>query len=236
MTNDQLNDLSMFDTVDMHFEEHWAAIDRIPRFARAVKSFRTKTAQIRRTAGVQKSVAEGKTDHKLRAQEAFTIAVNLVRSILLALALDIGNAELQKKMNMPEYKFRSLRDSEQLDYAKIVLAETEQYKKELEESGISQEILDDLGKQIETCAKAISKRDHSQVQKTNSTGDLDQLFSETRAFLRNTLDNHIELFRLSDPQMYNEYWIARQIRRLGIRHEKPEPAPEPAPPAAVEQQ
>ena len=236
MNNDQLNDLTMFEKVDTHLEEHKDEIGSIPRFARTVKTFRSKLAKIRKTAGVQKSVANGTTDNKLQAQEAFILVVNMVRSILLAEAEENENAELAKKMSMTENMFRALRDSEQLDYANIVLAETEPYKKELEESGITQEILDNLASQIEKCAKAIGKRDHSQVQKTNSTGDLDLLFSETRRLLKKTLDNRIELFRISNPQFYNEYWIAREVHRLGVRHQKPEPTPEPLPPTSPDQQ
>jgi len=148
-----------------------------------------------------------------------------VRAALFALALELGNVELQKKMELSERQFRALRDPEQIDYAKTILAEALTFEKELEESGVTKAILDDLDAHISGITNAKAKRDHSQLLRTNSTSDLEILFSTTRAFLKKTLDSLMEPFRISDPQFYNEYLLARQIKHLGIRHNKPDQPP-----------
>ena len=137
MNNGQFNEESMFDTVENLFEVNLEKFSGITRLAAAVSRFHGFNQQIKLTSGVQKNVTTGKTQTKKATQESLLLLANIVRAALFALALELGNVELEKKMELSERQFRALRDPEQIDYAKTILAEALPFEKELEESGVT---------------------------------------------------------------------------------------------------
>jgi hypothetical protein len=60
-----------------------------------------------------------------------------------------------------------------------------------------------------------------------ANAELESLFDETTDFLEEQLDAAVNSIRSKSSAFYNAYFASRNIKNIGIRHEKTETPPAP---------
>lgn len=198
------------------------AVGGVGGFAESVAAFGQLLDSINAKAKEVDHASAGKTDAKADAEEALVEQLVKVSSALTIYARRQKDAELRKKVFLPESEFRRARDTELVTMGSGILALVEEHATGLAGLGIPAEEVTKLGTRLETYRAALGNRESGVAQRVGARAALDELFAQADEMIREELDQFAELARGAFPQFYEEYHSARMIKDLGMRR-KPKP-------------
>jgi hypothetical protein len=229
MTAEQSNKFSMYSATANVMKSH---VDRITGTAALVASYDRFDALLEQITQKDKErigKTAGKVAAKDEAEDALVMATVIVSSGVAALARSKGNAQLKEAVHIPESRLRHARPSDQLNMAKVTYDLAKANGQELVSYGISTTMLDDLKSRTtayENCVKEVAS---GMAERTGARTAVSDLFVQADEVLKEELDRMMQVFRVTDPEFYNDYRAARVIKDIGVRHTKPG---QPATPAA----
>ena len=225
MTKTQESQLKMFIVLVYFLELNLDKIKLFPLIVAGMNLVKGFIGKIQDAARLQATIAEGKTDEKLKAQEALIVVTDQVRRALFVIAKNEGNEQLKKTMKGPEGVVRKKREVELLRFAGIVRDEAALRGEALAGAGVTAEVRALLASSYKSYDDAIKDRNESKHGRTGSTGDIDTLTKDAMEVVVETLDNLMKGFEASDPAFHADYLKHRVVTTLGVRHAHNEPEP-----------
>lgn len=220
------NRLSMYHGVDTVLTENAPLYAELAALVAASKSFSDLLAKLGAKSIEVDEATKGKTRTKAQAEDDLVDVLMPVGSALWAYATASRDTEMAARTRINDSMLRRVRDTELLGKAKGVHAEAAAKLAGLADYGITQPTLDDLSAKIEAYSAALGNRESSVAERIGAREALAGLFAEADSVLEQ-IDAIMELMRANSVQFYNEYFAARVIKDVGIRHRAEEPAAEP---------
>jgi hypothetical protein len=232
MQNYQENKLRMYKTVSACLEAHAALVTSVPSFDKMRLEFAGLIARIGETDMLIRGATDGKTAHKRDTREALMAALLPVASVLALYAHEAGMQDVKAAADHSETAFRAFRELELLNRATDIMRSADDRAEAIEAYGVTAAMRDSLRKGIADYEAAIDGREAGGVTRMSARAALSRLFEEADTLLNESMDRQMEIFRATQPGFYEEYFNARSIKLLGIRHRRPEEAPPPLPAAS----
>ena len=215
-----------------------------PALATAKGDIETLVQQIKDKGRDKREATAGKTEKKQQAEDAMILALVKVASSLYSFARRTKKSEVAAIADVTESQLRKIRDTELASMATSIHTSALANVAALADYGVTPAVLTDL--QTKTAAfstpacrnalrragTALGDRESSVAERVGAGAALGDLFDQMDELLKDELDRLIETVRESERDFYNEYFAARVIKDIGIRHTKPnQPPPTPPPPA-----
>lgn len=236
MNKTQENKLTMYETVVMVLQNHEGTVAGVAPLARAKQEVSELLQRIKDKGRSKREATAGKTEAKEAARAALVRSVLQAASGLYSFGRRAPNAEAAAIADVNESRLRRMRDTELASRATSIHARCTEHLAALADYGIVAATLADLNGKIEAYASALAGREAGVAVRVGATAELSALFRQMDDLLRDELDRLVELARETNPPFYREYFAARVVKELGVRHEaRPsgnasQPAAPPAPP------
>jgi len=220
MTGEQANKFSMYSATVNVLKAHLGSTTVIPAFAGAYERFDDLLDEIGVKDKERVSKTSGKVAAKDEAEDSMAMATVIVSSGLVALAKSKNNVQLKDAAHIMESRFRHSRPTEQLNTAKLTYDLAVANKEDLAQFGITSAMLDDLKARIAAYETAVKEVSSGMAERSGARSAVSDLFVQADEVLKDELDRMMQIFRVTDPEFYNDYRSARVIRDLGVRHGK----------------
>ncbi len=217
------NKLSMYHAVNTVLKNNAPAYADIPALSAAAQSMENLITDIGVKSSEFDKAIRGKTETKAQAEDDLVEALMPVGSALWAYASGRRDQEMMARANINDSMLRRMRDTELLAKAKSIHTEATAQVSELADLSITQATLDDLAAKIKAFGDALGSRESSVAERSGAKTALSDLFSQADSLL-DRIDAMMQLLRAKATQFFNEYFAARVIKDVGIRH-RPEAPP-----------
>jgi hypothetical protein len=227
MTNLQESKLKSYNSILSILKDYQETIRPVPAVLRTQTRLQELVARIDGAHTEYGLAIAGKTKLKHDAREALIMALLPVAGSLSAYAHENAKADVKSRAGFSENRFRSMRELELIDNACSVHSAASEHASAIEEFGITKEHLAALRAAIDAYRAMIDGRQVGSVARQDAHSTVAQLFSKVDELLSEVLDRQMELFRAVRPEFYERYFLARNYRVLGVRHE-PQPPEQPA--------
>jgi len=153
----------------------------------------------------------GYTKNKnLAKQELAHNLVNITSSIC-SFANDTGKNELYEEFNVPISKVSRKSDSDIVNYANTVLAESDKYKKELEPYQVTADELVNLTKETKAYSDILLVPAQEKKERAVSTDKIKKLITEGLQVMKRSIDFDMVHYKDSDADLYETYENLREI-------------------------
>ncbi len=229
MNKIQENKRTMYEAILALMTANAAKIAAMPAFAASETSFRNVVAQIEGKSQEYNHATTGKVNVKREAEAALITETLAMAAALFAYARKQKNAELKAKATVTESVLRLMRDTERVTQANAILGLVNANLQALADYGITQEKATAYQGKIAVFAAAVGGRESSIAERAGARTSLVDLFRQADELLREELDRCMELLRATEQQFYTEYFAARIVKDLGLRHRQPTNGTQPAP-------
>ncbi len=229
MKDSQENKLTMYEAVLSLLRLKLAIITSIPALLNSRDEFALKITEIKEMARQKREVTAGKRAAKADAENILISVLMSVGSALFSFGRKIKDSELQALSNIRVSRLEDMRDTELVSKAETVYGKLQENIDKLSDYNITPEIVTDLRIKIDNFANALGERESAAAKGAGATANLKALFNQADEMLYDDMDRLIELLRESNGEFYNEYFAARVIKDLGIRHRTDEPVTPPPP-------
>lgn len=220
------NKLSMYHGVQAVLANNSGTYADIAALGTAATSFGAAVDAIGGKSVEFDKAIKGKSQAKLQAEDDLVEVLMPVGSALWALGSVTRDQEMMARAKLNDSMLRRMRDTDLLARAKAIHQEAVPHLEALAAYSVTQERLDDLDAKIKGFESALGNRESSVAERSGAKAALADLFNEADTLL-DQIDAMMELVRTKASQFYNEYFAARVIKDVGIRHRPEEPAAEP---------
>jgi hypothetical protein len=222
MDKRQENRQSMWGGLGTVLMENKASVEKIPAFAEAVKDFTVTTAKARDEIAIADTSTDGKVAAKDAAEDLLIRSLTATCASLKAYAHKTGNAELAVKADYAPSDLFNMRDTELEDTTAIIIGLADEHAADLVAHGTTAEKLATLKQRSTAYSDSLKGQSSGSATRGSSRQTAAELVARVGSIIENQLDQYIEQFAEDDPKFYKAYWIARNIRHLGIRHKQKE--------------
>jgi hypothetical protein len=229
MRDNQENKLTMYEAVVKLLEQNDGLIATVPAFVGAKDNLVTSINKVKKEARQQKEATAGKRAAKVDAENELIRIIMSAGSALYSYGRKIKDHEMQDVANVRVSKLEDMRDTELVNKAEMIYAKLLANVADLTDYQITAATVTEFRAKIDNFANALGVRESSAARSTGATANLQMYFTEADDILNEDMDRMMEMFKQSEPGFYNEYFAARVIKNLGIRHEVEEPVT-PTPP------
>ncbi len=220
MTSNQNNKYTMYRSTVEVLEKNSAKTAGLPAFAVSFDKFDGLVEQISEKDKERMTKTSGKGNARDEAEDALVLGTVIVSSAITAYASSVGNAQLKGTVKFSETHLRYVRTSEQLNIAKVVLDLATANLAALASFGVTQTVLDDLKARIAAYDAASRQVSSGQAERVGARTAVADLFNQADEVLKEEIDPLMQFFRVSQPELYNDYRAARVIKDIGVRHGK----------------
>ncbi|MFI5218325.1 MAG: hypothetical protein ACHQNT_02470 [Bacteroidia bacterium] len=211
MTKDQEDILNMYQATDDILQTHnavWAA--NVP-FAAVVTQLEADVDAIEDLRDIQEADTTGVAQDKQNKRQDLENQTYTAGSIIGFYASSVNNRELLEKVNFTRTELKEARDNELPGMAEQVHEEAVANAVAVLPFGLTGAMTTALDTAISGFVTYISKPRAAKSETSAATGQLPPLFDDTTKLLAEQIDGGMELFRVSSPAFYNEYFNARII-------------------------
>ncbi len=202
----------------------------IPAFEESYEKLSGLVVQIRDKDKERMGKTAGRVAAKDEVEDSMVTATVIVASALAALARKKGNTQLKEAIHIKEGYLRHTRSSEQINRAKLTYDLAKANEQELAAFAITPTMLEDLKSRIAAFEEALKDVSTGVAERVGARSMLSELFVQVDEVFKEEIDPMMQVFRVTNPEFYNEYRSARVIKDLGVRHARPgQPAAPGAP-------
>lgn len=225
MNKTEENRYTMYRQVLTLLEKNLPVLETIPNFKPAIEEFRVVYDNIAAADTEYGNATGGKlTDFEL-AEEKMTAALAEAVKYLKVVAKSAGNNELLDKVDYSPREFQRMRDSN-LSVTALMIADTVAANiAVLQGYNYTAANLEKLRALVNDFTLKLNAKEESYTGKPNLKTRIKDLFAAADELLKNKIDFLADLFEETNPEFYNNYYSARVVKNLGIRHEKTENEP-----------
>jgi len=213
MTKDQEDILNMYQSTDdvLQKPEHapiWAA--NVP-FDAAVTELEDNIDKIEEQRDIQGEDTTGITDDKQNKRKSLEDQTFTAGSIIVFYASAVNNRKLLKKVNFTRSELRDARDNELPGMSEQVHQEAVANAAAVLPYGLTGAMTTDLDTAKNDFVEFISKPRAAKSETSAATEQLPKIYIDTNTLLEERIDKGMELYRVSNPGFYTEYFNARII-------------------------
>lgn len=180
--------------------------------------------------GTQGTVITGVTEDKVTARRNAALAALIVAGALASWADKTGNHELFAKVDYTLYDLtHGKEEDDETTMANILQLGTDNLAAMGPNGGLTQADLDDLDAKLEIWETSITKPRQAKSGTKGATNQIPTALLANDRTIDRQLDRLIERYRLSNPDFFQEYQVAKVKVDPGYRKSSPTP-PSPTPP------
>lgn len=220
----------MYNAVSALAKVNAAKISQVPAFTTAVTEFEEMLAAITAKENERGNKMAGKIDSRDKTEDELVGAIMQTASGLFAYARRAGLVDMKEQTKLTESALRKLRSAELLAKAGVVRTLAHDNLAALADYGITAAVLANLDAKIAAFKAAVENLGSSVAGRIGANTTLKNLFEQTDDLLKEECDKYIEVIKSTETQFYNEYFAARVIKDLGVRHKGNGDTPAPQPP------
>lgn len=198
------------------YEGDWAGI---PKMVSAVNDLEMAINEINAVARLHSTKTLGIASSKAQKLEELYAALLEVHGTFRALANELNDAGLRVKHRYPDYMLRKMNALELKTHIEIVAEELSASGSSLEPFGMDSNRINEILQLIVESAAFIGKPRNAIVERKNLTKSLGTKAAEIDRLLLERVDNMVRLFKRSNQDFFNEYFAARKVMNLGVRHQ-----------------
>lgn len=223
MTHIQENKNSMFYAVIrkcLKFESVWRSI---PAFEAAFDEFNFLFKAIQAANENQLRSITGITDAKQKEEDEMIARTLEVASSVYAFARLAENHELKRMVDFSPSTLKNMSDTELRSMCSMVSRTATSVLVELKDYGTTVADINILEKEIEDYGNIIMEPRKALSTRAKATAHMVDLFPKADRILKERMDKILMLFKAKQPDFYAEYFNARRINYLGMRHLSLEP-------------
>lgn len=214
-------------TVVNKYNTVWSGL---PAFVTAFGEFEGVIQSIQDTRLVQEGDISGVPKDKAQAKEAAIQKALEVSTAVFAYAAKNNNNTLKAKVDYSPSELRKSRDTVLIDRLQVIHQEANNIVGSLGDYGIDATDLTELQSLIDAYENLVEEPREAITNRSEATAALPGLFKQGDGLLDEQLDKLMEQFKQDNPKFYRQYFNARIIIDLGVRHVEEPQEPE-APPA-----
>ena len=192
----------------------------IPAFAASYGRLNALLVQITDKDKERMGKTPGKLAAKDEAEDALMTAVIIISSALTAMARNKGNTQLKEAAYVSESHIRHARSSEQINIARLIYDLAKANQPDLVAYAVTETMLDDLQARIAAYDAAVKDLASGMAERSGARTAVSDLFVQADEVIKEEIDPMMQIFRVTDPELYNDYRAARVIKDLGVRHTK----------------
>ena len=218
MTKNHENKLTMYEAVQTVLDANGTKTAVIPAFAGSIAKFKDVVQSIKGKLREYAGASAGKAVAKGQAQDELLNVLTPVASGLFVLAVAQKNVELQEKVTLSERALRRLRDTEVANRAMVILEMARENLPAIVSYGVTEQMLTDLEARAAKFTAEIGELESGVAGRVVARATMFELFDEADHVLTEEIDRLMEMIRGAQTQFYNEYFAARVIKDLGLRH------------------
>ncbi len=220
MTSYQANKLAMYTTTLGLLKSSQDKTGAMPVFAASQTKFEDLVGQIKTKDKERLGKTTGKSAVKDEAEDALVTSTVMVASGLTAFARRQGNTQLKEKAKVSESYLRRIRSNEQVNIAKLTYDLAFANAEALAEYSVTPSMLSDFKSRIAAYDAAIQDVGTGIAARVGARTAVGDLFIQADDLLKEEIDPLMEMFRMKEPELYDNYHAARVIKDIGIRHKK----------------
>ena len=226
MNQNQENKFSMYLVVQKVLTAHQGMWNGTPAFVTANTAFNNVINAISTAAQKQMKGSSGATLDKLDAKKAMIDKAIDIKSAVIAYASANKNNTLKEKMEKSRSDMESMRDTLIGDFCQLVYNEASPLAAQLVSYGVTAGELSALQTAINAYKALIGAPRVSIGEESSATLELDGLFGQGDALLKDQIDKLMEGFASSQLEFYARYQSGRIIvNNTGGGEVKPEVPP-----------
>lgn len=211
MTSQQENQLSMYYVLQTFCQANTPIWENDKPFNRSYKEFAAQLPLIEQYRNTQTQNTSGLAKNKSNKREEVIEQAYFVANRLQSYATVEKNDELLAKVNYPRSVFVQYRDTNLIGLCQAILEQAQIHLNALEEYSVKAETLTNLQIAIQAYQDDLGKPRSAQANTKVATDALKKLFLDTNTLLTSRLDKDVEVFRVSHPDFYQQYFNARRI-------------------------
>jgi hypothetical protein len=219
----------MYEGVSTLFRTNSETVNSIQVLKDSVSEFESTMDTIRSKSAEVNNASTGKTAAKIKAEDELTSILLPVAAGLFVYAKKQNDTELKEKAKVTESGLFLMRDTELAGKGEEIANLAAKYTADLPIAGITEKMISDLKSKSDAYRVALGSRESSVAERIGARTSMQDLFVKADDILEEEIDPAMELVRGSNTQFYNEYFAARVIKDLGIRHRQQATAPAAAP-------
>lgn len=211
MTSQQENQLSMYYVLQTFCNSNTQIWENNKPFKRAYQDFTAQLPLIEQYRNTQTQNTSGLAKNKSNKREELIEQAFFVANRLQSYSTVEKNNELLGKVNYARSTFMLYRDTNLIGLCNTILEQAQIHLKDLEDYSVKAETLTNLQTAIQSYQDDLGKPRSAQTNTKMATDALKKLFLDTNALLTSRLDKDVEVFRVSNPDFYQQYLNARRI-------------------------
>ncbi|MBK7229836.1 MAG: hypothetical protein IPH97_13435 [Ignavibacteriales bacterium] len=216
------NKHTMYKAVVSLLDGNTAKLSPIPALAPAITSFKDLVTAIKDKDTLANTAGEGLTQTKTADEAALISDAVTIASALSALGSATNDDRLKALSHVTKSSLKSLRDTQLAIDVKNIKTLAESKLGQITAYGITPPMIAALDTKITKFESSTGTSQVGAAVSTTAFKQLDTLFDQADAILKEQIDKTMEIFRTTDPQFYGEYKSSREIKDLGHRFKKPE--------------
>ncbi len=222
MNDIQENKLSSYEATNivLNKDNYKALWNPIANIVEVVTQFQTLVGEIQTLAIAQEQIITGYATSKEDTRTRLTEATLKVINGVVTYAIFENDTELKESMNYTYSDLRNSRDNILAEIAANVYTVADPLKVQLADYLVSEAeiaLVDTLKNQF---LEQLAEPRAALANKKETTAELEQKFNAVDDLLKNKMDRVILIFKPGNPEFVMNYFNARKIIDLGVRHEK----------------
>jgi hypothetical protein len=220
MTSNQSNKHSMYTATENVLKSNTAKTAVIPAFAASYARLDSLITQIQDKDKERMGKTPGKLAAKDEAEDALMTATIIISSALTAMARSKGNTQLKEAAFVSESHIRHARSNEQINIAKLTYDLAKANRQDLTAYAITDTMLEDLKSRIAAYDLAVKDFASGMAERVGARTAVSDLFVQADEVIKEEIDPMMQVFRVTDPEFFNDFRAARVIKDIGVRHGK----------------
>jgi hypothetical protein len=220
MTSNQSNKYSMYTAAENVLKGKTAKTAAIPAFAASYARLDSLITQIQDKDKERMGKTPGKLAAKDEAEDALMTATIIISSAVTAMARSKGNTQLKEAAFVSESHIRHARSNEQINIAKLTYDLAKANRQDLTEYAITDTMLEDLKSRIAAYDLAVKDFASGVAERVGARTAVSDLFVQADEVIKEEIDPMMQVFRVTDPEFFNDFRAARVIKDIGVRHGK----------------
>ncbi len=214
MRGRQENQISMFTTVLVACERNIALITPHVGLNNAYLKYKDYCLELNGIALEQLLQIKGEAVQKAKLKHNLAVEMSIVSKLMQDFATDTGNDVLYGAIDYSESEFERMRDGNLQRVAQIIQTNATNYAVALVDYDVTVAVMDDFTTALTKYQAAVAAPTLAMEQRKGATSDLKDIIKEMSNFLRQRLDNAMQVLRKTEPKFFTLYKNARRIYDL----------------------
>lgn len=219
------NRFTMYRAVESLLDANTAKTAGMTIFATKLDEFKVAIEAILEKDENRNNATKGMTADKKAKRDDMIEDAAVLAAKLRALGNDTSDPRLVEIGDLKRSDLERQRDTQLLSTVQGLINAADANAAALVPYGVTAAMIAGVGTKRNTYNASLGGKEVSFEVKGAAYTALLGLFETADNILKKSIDDLMEGFNKTDNEFYNQYKLAREIRDIGVRHEKDEPVP-----------